>query len=111
VLRFGIATALSRAHHSAVSVYLSVGSHWSLFSFDIPSDGHCPIFNNVHAAAVVKILLIFTVRDMSPSFPNRAIVAKIIVPAELMAALAQMIAMDAKTPTERPAEFLGLLVN
>ena len=80
-------------------------------AFNIPSDGHCPIFNNVHAAAVVKILLIFTVRDMSPSFPNRAIVAKIIVPAELMAALAQMIAMDAKTPTERPAEFLGLLVN
>jgi hypothetical protein len=29
---------------------------------------------------------------------------------ELMAALAQMIAMDANTPTERPAEFLGLLL-
>jgi len=28
-----------------------------------------------------------------------------------MTALAQMIAMDANTPTERPAEFLGLLVN
>jgi hypothetical protein len=51
-------TALSRAHHSgSVRLIHRRGVIDFSFSFDVSNDGHCPVLNDVHAAAAVKILL------------------------------------------------------